>query len=143
MGYLLLMSHIVCLFFEGLSFKKGLVKLNASTDADMLHCFTLPPCNVNVAVSQLKKDRFDCFSLAEVADFRMCNMLSVFSQSNFFSYVSSCIKNNLPVCSYPVSFVTNFNAKESVHSGVKTVHCFDAVQSRPTITKSSLVMDAA
>jgi len=34
------------------------MKLNASTDADMLYCFTLPPCDVNVAVKQLKKDRY-------------------------------------------------------------------------------------
>jgi len=33
------------------------MKLNASTDGDLLHCFTLPPCDVNVAVKQLKKDR--------------------------------------------------------------------------------------
>ena len=47
-----------CLLCAGLSFKKGLLKLNASTDADMLQCFTLPPCNVNIAVGQLKKDRY-------------------------------------------------------------------------------------
>jgi len=67
---LLLISQIVYLLFEGLSFKKGLVKLNASTDADMLRCFTLPPCNVNAALTQLKKDRFDflimCISLVFV-----------------------------------------------------------------------------
>jgi len=44
-------------FSAGLSFKKGLSKLNASGDVDMMHCFTLPPCNVDVAVKQLKKDR--------------------------------------------------------------------------------------
>ena len=48
---------------SGLSFKKGLMKLNASTDADMLYCFTLPPCDVNVALKQLKKDRYFLIAL--------------------------------------------------------------------------------
>jgi len=47
-----------CHGYAGLSFKKGLAKLNASTDVDMLRCFTLPACNVTVAVKQLRKDRY-------------------------------------------------------------------------------------
>jgi len=46
--------------YSGLSFKKGLVKLNAVTEMDMLQYFTLPPCNVNVALKQLTKDRYFC-----------------------------------------------------------------------------------
>jgi len=56
----------------GLSFKKGLAKLNASTDVDMLHCLSLPPCNVNVAIRQLKKDRYIFSHIAWLSWFGSC-----------------------------------------------------------------------
>ena len=56
------MLHVQAAVDAGLSFKKGLAKLNASTDEDMLRCFTLTPCNVNVAIKQLKKDRYMFYS---------------------------------------------------------------------------------
>ena len=64
-GQCLYVVHANCnSLCAGLSFKKGLVKLNASTEMDMLQYFTLPPCNVNVALKQLTKDRYFLTDLA-------------------------------------------------------------------------------
>jgi len=50
------------------------MKLNAGTDADMLRCFTLRSCDVNVALKQLHKDR--CLIVTEQLLTMMITVLS-------------------------------------------------------------------